>query len=372
MGAPRQKGLSFIGGGAARWRAPGGRVKKCNAVSSGVDASPAMPIVVLSDLHVDHPKNRQIVMDMASQQRDEAIVVAGDITHDLNKLEEALRSLARGYRRVLFVCGNHELWVNNSVKPDDRDRINSLQKFDDVLDICDRVGVIHQVHRIGSVLTIPMPAWYDLSLELPADPKLFQRFERWPWSDFSRCNWPAELEKEYACYRGKYPSKVASHFAQRNRGALDSAIEVLHSGVARTALTYSHFLPGAFALPDWMVPEQDNFRPEWIKHGGASVAAKFSRVAGSQTIEDELRRITPWVVDHVHCFGHSHRPKDIIRKGVRYVHHPLGSPRERDMFMAPHNPEPKLLIDQDGVPVPSRTITRYWEDCLRGSDPFST
>eukprot|EP00188_Purpureofilum_apyrenoidigerum_P005722 Plantae.Rhodophyta-Purpureofilum_apyrenoidigerum.ctg777.p1 GENE.Plantae.Rhodophyta-Purpureofilum_apyrenoidigerum.ctg777~~Plantae.Rhodophyta-Purpureofilum_apyrenoidigerum.ctg777.p1 ORF type:complete len:374 (-),score=20.61 Plantae.Rhodophyta-Purpureofilum_apyrenoidigerum.ctg777:122-1243(-) len=368
----RQRCLSFIGAGTVGTGGHGRRSRRAEATlsSTDVDASPAMPIAVLSDLHVDHPTNRQFVMELASERRNEALVVAGDVTHDLDKLEETLRALAYSFRRVLFVCGNHELWVNSSLPGDKKDVVSSLEKLDNVLDICDRAGVLHQNHRIGSVLTVPMPAWYDLSLELPVDPTLFTKFDKWRWSDFSRCNWPTELETEYSCYKGRYPSKVASYFAQRNRSALDSAIRVLHSGAARTALTYSHFLPGAFALPDWLEPDQDIFVPDWIKHDSASVAAKFSRVAGSTTIEDGLRRLTPWVVDHIHCFGHSHRPKDIIRRGVRYVHHPLGSPREREMYLAPHSPQPKLLIDHNGVPVPSKAVTRYWDDCLRGRDPF--
>lgn len=190
---------------------------------------------------------------------------------------------------------------------------------------------------------------------------------RWPWTDFSRCVWPEELEDQYACSGGRYPSRVAHYFAAENENAIHASIEELRRQPdALTALSFSHFLPGHFALPDWMEPEADVFSRSWINHRAASIASKFSRVAGSTTIEQQLRRITPHATNHIHCFGHSHRPKDIRRNGVRYVHHPLGKPAERERFMAPPECIPKKILDIEGKPVPAPTVVRYWEQVLKG------
>lgn len=147
-----------------------------------LDSSKAMPIVALSDLHVDHPVNRAIVQDMASRRREEAIVVAGDISHDMDLLEESMKALAKGFLRVFFVCGNHELWVHARRRVDSDATKDSFKKYDEVTALCERLGILCHPHRVGSVVVTPIPSWYDLSLELPVEDALLSGFERYDLS----------------------------------------------------------------------------------------------------------------------------------------------------------------------------------------------
>ena len=100
------------------------------------------------------------------------------------------------------------------------------------------------------------------------------------------------------------------------------------------------------------------------RHPAPDRAVMFSRVAGSSLIDDQLRALTAGLtrtVDHVHCFGHSHRPKDFVRKGVRYVHNPTATPKERTQNFVPR-PMLKLLWGEDGpLPPPEPPIVRFWE-----------
>lgn len=85
-------------------------------------------------------------------------------------------------------------------------------------------------------------------------------------------------------------------------------------------------------------------------------------MAGSAKIDDQIRSLVPppacecvaetkaarpsssW--SRVHVFGHSHRPKDFVYEGIRYVHNPLGKPREREMRMIDPNADLKLLWEK--------------------------
>ncbi|KAJ8908370.1 hypothetical protein NDN08_005079 [Rhodosorus marinus] len=351
------------------WRRRSPRARPRTKLWSRIEASEMMPVVLLSDLHVDHSQNMSFVRELCSQTRNEAIIVAGDISHNFNLVEETLKLLSSSYRRVFFVAGNHELWVQGSQRGAGT-APSSIAKLEELSSICETYGVFDRPHRLDSVLVVPILSWYDLSLEVSASADLFEGFERWPWTDFRKCDWPSELEDEYPCLGNRYPSGVASSFEAKNDPMLEEAVEDMKEAETTSVLTYSHFLPGTFALPDWLKPESDVFDPAWFNHPAPQLSAKFSRVAGSSSIENQLRRLTPYADEHLHCFGHSHRPKDFYRKGIRYVHHPLGKPKERKMFLSPVHPLTKTVFDQRGQQVSAPTCLRYWESMMKGSDPL--
>lgn len=137
-------------------------------------------------------------------------------------------------------------------------------------------------------------------------------------------------------------------------------------------------------------PSAAHFSADWLSHPAGSTAVKFSKVAGSRLIDQQLRRLAagarwptqeaahpaegmkagaaqaaplPMGCRHTHAFGHSHRPKDFTLDGVRYVSHPLGYSKERANVLTPAEPHLKLVWDVHGpAPLPDRPLVRYWEE----------
>ncbi|HEY6878413.1 MAG TPA: metallophosphoesterase, partial [Polyangiales bacterium] len=69
-----------------------------------------MKLLALSDVHVEHAVNRQALEALAPHPED-WLILAGDVSDSLRGLSWALDTLVPKFARVLWVPGNHELWV---------------------------------------------------------------------------------------------------------------------------------------------------------------------------------------------------------------------------------------------------------------------
>mmetsp|Transcript_19076 Transcript_19076/g.46095 ORF Transcript_19076/g.46095 Transcript_19076/m.46095 type:complete len:794 (-) Transcript_19076:89-2470(-) len=452
---------------------------------------------VLSDLHTDHVQNLQWVRDRMMINDDiggdgsdnsdishptrhvfsskDLLVIAGDISHDLELLEETFRVLLRQQPqqqeeenvdetdkpnsnnidspRVLFCSGNHEAWlsgpdlkketksttknVKHTKDPgfhgDDDDTtttINSLNKLDQVYDICNKFGVLTGCTCVGGgppgattttkdddannisnpLWVVPLESWYDGSLNIPECEDLTQDFGKWPWVDFIKCRWPTSSfpENPVRLWR-KIPYGLVEFLLELNRRTVlknfqeafvrqqeqqqqsrkeeddDESNNNNNNNPSVGVMTVSHFLPNRQCLPDWKDVSSDNFdRSQWLDHGGGGISAKFALVAGTDRLDEQIRNEVlppPSSVEdasydnvrQIHVFGHSHRPKDFELNNIRYIHNPLGKPREREIYMVNPNVDFQLVWEtssskttaattQRGGEVPGETVVRYWEE----------
>lgn len=240
----------------------------------------AMRVFAVSDIHIDYDENARWIANLSTAEyQDDVLILAGDVTDELQLLEWCLTALAKRFKKVLFVPGNHDLWVIR-----EGNEKNSLQKFDDVCAVVESSGASMQAFREHGISIIPLLAWYDYSF---GEPSLELKSV---WMDYRACRWPSGfMEKDIAAHFGAFNNKQSSR-------------------VGDNVITYSHFLPRIDLMPGF-IPNVHKF---------------LYPILGSAQIECQLRRLNP----NIHVYGHSHVNRHVRIDGVSYVNNAFGYPSE--------------------------------------------
>lgn len=240
-----------------------------------------MRVFAVSDIHVDFDENARWLADLSSgEYRDDVLILAGDVSDFIARLEWTLGLLAARFRRVLFVPGNHELWVTRDVSVK---RYTSLEKFEHIRTVVERSGASMQPQVIDRVLIVPLLGWYDYSFGSPGT-KLLEG-----WMDYHACQWPAHFQVQ----------DVAAHFQALNRPP------PRHEGMR---ISFSHFLPRIDVMPTY-IPQEKRF---------------LYPVLGSTKLEEQIRALG----SRIHVYGHSHVNRQIEIDGVTYINNAFGYPEE--------------------------------------------
>jgi predicted phosphodiesterase len=239
-----------------------------------------MRVFALSDIHIDYEVNAKWIANLSiAEYRDDALILAGDVTDSLRLLEWCLGALVKRFKKVLFTPGNHELWVIR----EDRNK-DSFQKFEEVSAVVESSGASMRTFRERGLSIIPLLAWYDYSFGEPSEEL------RAMWMDYRACRWPSGYTEE----------DVAAHFAALNDGQVSMAPD--------TVITYSHFLPRIDVMPDFIPCAHKLLYP----------------VLGSTRLERQLRRLN----SSAHVYGHSHVNRHVKIDGVSYINNAFGYPNE--------------------------------------------
>jgi predicted phosphodiesterase len=240
----------------------------------------ATRVFAVSDIHVDYEANAKWVRQLSRfDYRRDLLILAGDVTHKLSVLASALSALVTRFAKVLFVPGNHDLWVLG-----DESRQTSMQKFSDIAGMVEASGATMRPHWHGDVLFAPLFGWYDNSFGEPTDEL------RKTWMDFHACRWP----ESYG------PQDASIHFTALNR-------QISTRGASRV-ITFSHFVPRLDLVPAY-VPRKHRL---------------LDPVLGSTRLERQIRQLK----SSIHVYGHSHINRSVRIDGVDYVNNAFGYPGE--------------------------------------------
>ena len=263
-----------------------------------------MRLFAWSDLHVDYQQNfAHLVQVSASDHQNDTLLLAGDLTDKLALLEKSLGLLNDKFQNVVFVPGNHELWISNQACA------NSLQKLAQVLQLCIELEIHITPLSIDDLLIVPLLSWYmqpeqgEHSLYLP---KATEKKRKLQWADDHWIKWPADMQMNPAHYfysQNKLP-KVAA---------------------GKTVITMSHFLPRQeLMFPQYPLPAAATIKPS---HDDPHPWFNFSRVAGCSLIDQQIRQLG----SKLHVYGHQHRNRQREIEGINYISHCLGYPREKGL-----------------------------------------
>jgi 3',5'-cyclic AMP phosphodiesterase CpdA len=94
-------------------------------------------LLALSDLHVAHPQNREIVAGLMPGNDDDWLLLAGDVGESYPDIEWALRTLADKYATVVWTPGNHELWTRRQ----DPVGLRGEQRYLALVELCRKIGI---------------------------------------------------------------------------------------------------------------------------------------------------------------------------------------------------------------------------------------
>ena len=94
-------------------------------------------LLALSDLHVAHPQNREIVAGLTPGNDDDWLLLAGDVGERYPDIEWALRTIADKYATVVWTPGNHELWTSRQ----DPVGLRGEQRYLALVELCRKIGI---------------------------------------------------------------------------------------------------------------------------------------------------------------------------------------------------------------------------------------
>jgi 3',5'-cyclic AMP phosphodiesterase CpdA len=270
-------------------------------------------LFVVSDLHVDHEENRQLVREMRSRTDEDWLVVCGDVADDLVRVEWALRVLCGRFAKVIWAPGNHELLTYR----DDPTGLRGEARYHHLVDLCRRIGVLtpEDPYPIwdgpeGPVRVAPLFLLYDYSFGRNVGATRAAALRRAQDAG-------VVCVDEFLLHPDPYPSREAWCAARLAQTEL--RLEAEHASLP-TVLA-NHF-------PLVVQPTLALRRPEFAQWCGTVSTADWHRRFGALAV----------------VYGHLHIPRTTWHGGVRFEEVSLGYPRERRRWGWP--PAPRCILSE--------------------------
>jgi predicted phosphodiesterase len=236
-------------------------------------------IFALSDIHIDYEENRKWSSGLSTNDyKKDILILAGDITDRFSSIEKTFRSLIKIFSEILYIPGNHDLWVlRDTIK-------NSFEKLKFFKKLSLETGIRMEPYQTNELFIIPLYAWYDYTFGLPSKEILNK------WVDYIACKWPEGYAEE----------EITRYFISKN----ESSIHATNKHI----ISFSHFVPRIDLMPIYIPVAKRNLYP----------------VLGTTLLEDQIRRIG----SNIHIYGHTHVNANVVKDNIRYINNAFGYPYE--------------------------------------------
>ncbi|QBI56368.1 metallophosphoesterase family protein [Streptomonospora litoralis] len=269
------------------------------------DPAPEEPrLLAVSDLHVSHSGNREVLEGLYPHTADDWLIVAGDVAETPAAVESALSLLRGRFAEVLWVPGNHELWTT----PRDPSQLRGAERYAQLVDICRGMGVHtpedpYPVWRGtgGPVTVAPLFTLYDYTFHSPGTSSKEEGLA------YARST-GVVCTDEFMLHPDPYPS-----LDEWCRARLEYSERRLSSVTGPTVLV-NHY-------PLVREPTDVLYYPE------------FAQWCGSVHTADWHTRFDAAAV----VYGHLHIPRVTHHDGVRFQEVSVGYPREWKRRPVPDN-----------------------------------
>jgi 3',5'-cyclic AMP phosphodiesterase CpdA len=255
-------------------------------------------LFAVSDLHVDHAENRELLQRMHPGSPRDWLIVCGDVADDHAAIEWALGVLVERYARVIWVPGNHELLTYG----DDPLQLRGERRYLHLVELCRRIGVLTPEDPFplwegagGPALLAPLFLLYDYSFGRNVGASKEESLRRAHAAG-------VVCVDEYLLHPDPFPSREAwcaarVAEAERRLEAADPALPTV---------LINHF--PLIAAPTTV-----------LRH------PEFAQWCGTDRTADWHLRFRATAV----VYGHLHIPRTTWHDGVRFEEVSIGYPRER-------------------------------------------
>lgn len=261
-------------------------------------------LLAISDLHVNHAQNRELVATLRPHSAEDWLIVAGDVGDSIADLEWAMELLTARFAKVIWVPGNHELLTP-------RPTAERTEPAEEELRGVARYRRLVEACRARGALT-------------PEDP-----YPRWEGDGGPALIAPLFLLYDYSFGRTRFADKEAAMRRAYETGVVCVDEFLLHPEPhptreawcdARLAETEARLAACPTDLPKVLVnhfpllesPTRILRHPEFAQWCGTTRTADWHRRFGAVAV----------------VYGHLHIPVTTWHDGVRFEEVSLGYPRE--------------------------------------------
>ncbi|MEW5298995.1 MAG: hypothetical protein WDW36_002056 [Sanguina aurantia] len=131
----------------------------------------------------------EFLQSLSPERYQEAtLIVAGDVSHDIDIIRDTLSLLTRRFQHVFFTPGNHCAWLTPA-DTEQRGITHSAAKLRAVLSLCDELHVHTRPAVVAGLTVVPLLSWHHKSFDTEPDIPGIPAATRLTIMDYARCAW---------------------------------------------------------------------------------------------------------------------------------------------------------------------------------------